>query len=88
MLEGKTKSGFEFNISDETLDDWELFEDISEMDEKGGELKFIKAAKRLLGQEQYESLKEFLRNNEGRVSATLMSETISEIFFSTNEGKN
>ena len=34
MLKGTTKSGFKYEIKEETLNDYELFELISEVDEK------------------------------------------------------
>lgn len=87
MIEGKTKSGFEFKLEEDTLDDWELFEDLTAVEE-GESTKIIGCAKRILGNEQYNRLKEFLRDENGKISTTAMSNAISEIFGSTEEGKN
>ena len=40
----------------------------------------MSAYKRLLGTEQYKALKEHIRSESGRVSATAMLETLQEIF--------
>lgn len=85
MIKGITQNGFEFVIEKDALDDWEIFEAISELDEKPQSI--IKVAKLLLGQEQYSSLKEHCREN-GRVKLTKMSEEINYILSSNKETKN
>ena len=72
MIKETLKNGFEVVIPDENLDDYELLE------ENTG--KIVSAYKRLLGTEQYKALKEHIRSDAGRVSATAMLETLQEIF--------
>ncbi|MCZ2855904.1 hypothetical protein [uncultured Dubosiella sp.] len=75
----KTKSGFEFKIDKDRLDDWELIErmaNISDEDPKGYMTMMID----ILGNDQYVALKEHLRTKEGRVRITSMRREMDEIF--------
>lgn len=87
MLEGKTKSGFAYKVEDDALDDWELLEALTKLDD-GDPLVVVKIPKLLLGEEQANALKEHLRNKNGRVKATQMTEEIGEIMNSNQEAKN
>ena len=87
MITGKTESGFDFELDEGSLDDYELLEDICDMD-NGDPLKITAIAKRLLGKEQMQALKEHVRNEEGRVSAARVTEEIAQIFSSQSEVKN
>jgi DNA-directed RNA polymerase subunit F len=88
MVKGKTKKGFFFKIQEEAMDDWELVEELVEID-KGDTTKIINVAKKLLGEKQYENLKNFLRDKaSGRVKATDMMNTVLEILEKVKEGKN
>lgn len=86
MLKGKTQSGFEFKIEDQTLDDYELLEMLTEIDDGNGVL-VPKMVERLLGKEQKTALKDHLRNKEGRVSTQGMMTEVMEIFKASNTGK-
>ena len=89
MIKGKTGSDFEFEVSEAALDDWELLEILSEIDD-GKTQKLGAAVKLLLGDEQAEQLKEHCRT-DGRVSASAMFKEISDIFKalkSSRETKN
>ena len=87
MLTGNTKSGFQFKIEDQALDDYEILEMLTEIDDGNGVL-VPKMIERLLGKEQKEALKEHLRNKEGKVSTQNMMSEVMDIFKSSNEGKN
>lgn len=87
MIKGKTKSGFEFHIEEEVLDDYEILEDLCAIEE-GEANKIPKVAIRIIGDEQMKKLKEHLRGKNGRVSASKMGEAIGEILTGCNEGKN
>lgn len=76
---GTTESGFQYNIDQEVMDDYELLEDLCEVD-NGNAGKITTAARRLLGDDQLKALKEHLRNEKGRVPASKMIEEISQIF--------
>lgn len=86
MLEGKTKSGFEFKIRDEATDDWELLEALAKVDR--GDITFlIDAANMLLGEEQMSELKKHCKTN-GRISAEKMFEEITDILKYGEKPKN
>lgn len=87
MLTGKTKSGFEFKINEEILDDYDFLELLCKIDE-GETTLVIKMVDHLLGAEQKEKLKEHVRTATGRVSAKKLLEETMEIFNATKEGKN
>lgn len=88
MITGKTTSGFEFAISEDALNDWELVEDIVAVD-NGDPTKTISLARRLLEGDGYAALKEHCRDKvTGRVKADLMSGEILSILTAANEGKN
>lgn len=86
MIAGKTKSGFEFTVKDTALDNWELLEVLSDIDD-GKTQKIGAAVKLLLGTEQADALKEHCRNDEGIVPASAMMAEISEIFTVLRENK-
>lgn len=87
MKKGKTTTGFEFIIADEVLDDWELVEMFTEIDD-GNPANIVKAAKRFLGDKQLNALKEHLRDENGKVSTKAMVQAIAEIIHSEDEVKN
>ena len=78
-MQGKTKSGFEFEVDAKHLYNYELLEDLADMAD-GQEGKIVSVIKRLLGEEQKERLKNHLRDEEGRVPASAMTTEIMEIF--------
>lgn len=86
MLNGKTKSGFAFNISDETLNNYELLEVISVVDENP--LKLPQLMTMLLGAEQAKKLKDHVRTENGFVPMDVIQGEIMEIFQSGPKSKN
>lgn len=84
MLKGETKTGFKFEILDEALDDWEVLECLSDLEENPQGI--IKVARLLLDQKQYKALKEHCKVN-GHVKMSLMSNEISDIFESNSTAK-
>lgn len=86
MIEGKTSSGFEYEIPRENLDNYELVEMLAEAEENP--LLFPKTVTMLLGKEQTEKLKNHVRTESGVVPAEEMTKEIFEIFESQNETKN
>lgn len=89
MIEGKLSNGFEYTIDDGALDDYELFEALADIDDEEnpryGNVK--KAYKRILGEEQYNALKEHLRGENKRVSTQAMLIALEEIL-NNDEVKN
>ena len=86
MIKGKTTSGFEFELDEDVLDDYELLETVLKAEKGDGNM--IKAVDMLLGEAQKEALKNHVRNEKGRVSATRIMEELAEIFQSCSAGKN
>lgn len=87
MVKGTTKSGFSYEIDEEILDDYEFLEILLKIDE--GEVAFsIKMVDMLLGEKQKNRLKEHVRNEDGRVSASKLIVEAFEIFESIKKGKN
>jgi hypothetical protein len=86
VIIGKTKSGFEFKISKARLENYELIESLSEVDENP--LLLPKTVNLLLGKEQAGKLKDHLRDKEGLVSTEKLTNEIMEIFQSQSETKN
>lgn len=87
MITGKTKSGFEFELDDEVLDDYELLEVLHKLD--SGEYGLVtEMVGKLLGEEQKDLLKEHVRGEDGKVSAKRMMDEVAEIFKANNGLKN
>jgi hypothetical protein len=80
MLTGKTKTGFEFEISESALNNYELFEVLSEVD--SNPLKMPQMVNLLLGEEQKKTLMEHLRTEDGTVPIDAVSKEILDIFSS------
>lgn len=79
MLKGITKSGFDYEIEDKALDNWELLESLVAIDE-GDTAAVIKVARQLLSKAQLDSLKEYCRDKDtGIVSRNKMLVEIADI---------
>lgn len=86
MAKQKTKSGFEFELSKERLNNYELFELISEIEENP--LVMPQVLKLLLGKEDTKRLKDHVRTEDGFVPVDKIENEITEIFHSHSETKN
>ena len=86
MITGKTASGFEYEISKARLENYELIEVLSEVDENP--LLLPKTVNLLLGKGQAIKLKDHLRDSDGLVSSEKLSNEIMEIFQNQSETKN
>ena len=87
MLKGKTKSGFEYEIEDDALDDWDLLEVLTNIS-RGDATYIIEASKMLLGEKQLSALKAHVKSIKGRVSVVAMEDEITEILTSNQDTKN
>lgn len=87
MITGRTSSGFEFHLNENTMDDYELLEALCEID-NGDYSKTTLMVEKLLGKEQKNDLKEHVRNKEGKVLSSLILAEVMEIFKACKEGKN
>ena len=86
-MKAKLNDGFEVEVLDAVVDDWEFLEVLAGIDE-GETGLIVKAAKMLLGNEGVNMLKEHLRDDSGRVHSTAMIDALREIMESTTELKN
>lgn len=87
MIRGKTTSGFEYELEDDAFDDYELLETLRKID-KGESGCIVDMVNMLLGVKQKQNLKEHIRKENGKVSASKMLEEVMEIFKKEEEGKN
>lgn len=87
MIKGVTESGFEFELEDDILDDYELLEVLHKID-KGDYGLVPDMVEKLLGVEQKESLKNHIRTDKGKVSSSRMMDEIMQIFKANNKLKN
>jgi hypothetical protein len=86
MIRGTTGSGFKYEIEDSALDDYELLEVLTEID-NGESGNIPRMVELLLGKEQKDSLKKHCKK-DGRVSTKQMMQEITEILTSNGAGKN
>lgn len=86
MIKGKTSSGFEYEIEKERINNYELLENISELDDNP--LALTKVVDLLLGKDQIKKLKDHVRTEKGLVPTDKLSSEITEIFQNQNETKN
>lgn len=83
MIKGKTKTGFEFEIPKDHLNNYEMLENIADLEENP--LLVTTIAKQLLGERGTKDLKEHVRNKNGIVPIDKMSEEITDIFKNGSE---
>ena len=83
MIKGKTSSGFDFVISKDVINDYELIENLGELDDNP--LILGKIVNQILGKEQTVNLKNHIRNENGIVPTNKMTQEIIEIFKNAGE---
>lgn len=88
MKRGKTKSGFEFVVDENVMDDLELIEAVADSQGRNP-LAITTVFRKVLGEEQKTRLFDHLRTEDGRVPSQAASEEIMEIIEQLGEeGKN
>lgn len=80
-----TDKGYTCEIQIEALNDYELLEDLIDV-EDGQPALVVKVARKLLSKDDYAALKELCRAEDGRVSMVEMFGQISEIIRKLQEG--
>lgn len=85
MIQGITKSGFKFNINENSMD-WTVMEIINDIEKNP--LKMVELAKKILGNNQYESLKKHCRTKKGNVPIDRMEKELIEIINTKSALKN
>lgn len=90
MITGKTKTGFEFKIKKNALQNIEVLELIARIQNNDG-LAVFPLLEKLLGKEQKTELYEHIRNDEGEVLLDDLAPELDLILDALNEdaeGKN
>lgn len=86
-MQGKTKSGFSYDIPENVFDNMELIDAIAESGEN--DLAVSRVVKLLLGGEGRKKLYDHLRGEDGRVPVKAVVDTVVEIFGALGQsGKN
>ena len=89
MIQGKTNSGFEYQLSDNAMNNMELVDAMAELDDGGHPFALSRVCLLLLGKEQRKRLYNHIRAEDGTVPPTAMGEEIAEIIRGAGEtGKN
>ena len=83
MKQGKTQTGFEFELSENIGNDYEVVELLSELEENP--LVLTRLVVKILGKDQAKRLKDHVRDAEGRVPTDRMTEEIVDIFQNSGE---
>lgn len=87
MITAKTESGFSIELKESTMDNMEVLDALSDLDE-GNPLAMSRLVVKLLGKDGKKRLYDHLRTEDGRVPASAVESTIMELFQSINAGKN
>ncbi len=82
-IKGKTKTGFEYSVEKSALNDYELIEGLSGLDDNP--LLISKVIDKLLGKDQVKKLKDHVRIKDGTVPTDKISEEITDIFENSGE---
>lgn len=85
-MEGTTKTGFHYEVSEDRLNNYELLEAIAELEENT--LILPKIVNLLLGKKQADALKDHVRTEEGFVPADKLEPEIEDILLNNKEIKN
>ena len=87
MITAKTESGFSIELEESALDNMEVLDALSDLDE-GNPLAMSRLVVKLLGKDGKKRLYDHLRTEDGRVPASAIESAIMELFQSINVGKN
>lgn len=89
MIEGRTESGFEYQIADNAMDNMELLDAIAEIDSEDNPLAISKVINLLIGKEEKKKLYNHCRAEDGRVPIEALVNEVTQIFQSLGDkGKN
>ena len=79
-----TVKGVDLTIPGDAMDDFELLDDLYELDQKKNPARLPSLMKRLVGEEQWADIMEALRGDNGRVSVEAGAEFVGEVLEAIN----
>ena len=82
-MQGKTKSGFEFEVDEDVITSMEFVDMVAELDEKP--MKIGKVVRFMLGEDQKEKLYKHVRGDKKLTPAKDVDKEVNEIFDIINE---
>ncbi len=85
MVKGVTRSGFEFEVAEDIVNDMELFEALCDLD-SGDARAIVPVCRAVLG-DQKKALYAHIRNEAGRVPVDKVAEEIADILAALKDGK-
>lgn len=85
MIKGVTRSGFEFEVPEDTANDMELFEALCDLD-AGDARAIVPVCRKVLG-DQKKALYDHLRGDGGRVPVDKVTAEIADILNQLKDGK-
>lgn len=88
MIKGKTTSGFEFEIEDDIMDDYDLVIMFGKYRKAPSMDIVVDIAIKMLGSEQHQALMDHLRDEKGKLKASAMVHALEEIEASIPAVKN
>ena len=87
MITAKTESGFSIELEESALDNMEVLDALSDLDE-GNPLAMSRLVVKLLGKDGKKRLYDHLRTEDGRVPVVALSNALGELMESFRAGKN
>lgn len=87
MIKGVTKSGFEFELDENAMDNMELV-DILATAQENDPFAVSRIVRCFLSEDQRRRLYEHHRDDSGRVPYTAIQEDVAEMFLACKQGKN
>lgn len=85
-IKGKTLSGFEFELNPDTLNDYELLENMAEVEDNP--IKAPAVIERILGKDQKNRLLDHVRGKDGVAKIDAVMDEFTSIFNVASELKN
>lgn len=79
MIKGKTSSGFEFELEDDVMDDYDLVVLFGKYNKNPSMDIVVDIAIKMLGAEQHKALMEHLRDDKGKLKTSAMIHALEEI---------
>lgn len=86
MLKGKTGLGFDYEIDEKNLDNYELLEAFAEVDKNP--LFIPKILKIMLGEDQKDRFIKYIREATGSVKTSIVGDELKSILSANNTTKN